>query len=90
MFYYIYVLESKKDGEWYTGCTKDLKTRLRIHDEGKVKVTKDRRPLKIIYSEACRDKYDAYRREKFLKSGPGKRYLKNRLKNYLNDKVNEN
>ncbi len=81
--YYTYVLESREDGNWYTGCCKDLEQRLSQHNEGKVKSTRDRRPLELIYYEACLNKYDAYQREKYLKTGQGKRYLKNRLKNYL-------
>lgn len=83
--FYIYVLESKKDGDWYTGCTRDLKQRLRQHKRGLVDSTKNRRPLRLVYYEACHNKDDAYRREKYLKTGPGKRYLKNRLRGYLND-----
>ena len=84
-WYYIYVLESQKDGNWYTGYTNDLKKRLKEHNDGKNTSTKYRRPLKLIYSEACLNEQDARAREKYLKSGMGKRYLKNRLKKYLED-----
>jgi len=78
--YYNYLLESKKDKGWYTGYTKNLKKRFKEHNDGKVFSTKNRRPLKIIYYEVCHNKEDAKAREKYLKSGMGKRYLRNRLK----------
>lgn len=82
--WYTYVLESEKDGDWYTGSTGDLQQRLKDHNAGRVESTKNRRPLKTIYYEVCLNGQYARAREKFLKSGPGKRYLKNQLKRYLN------
>jgi putative endonuclease len=82
---YVYVLQSENDNKFYTGSTKDLKKRISEHMNGRVKSTKDRLPMKLIYYEACIDEKDARAREKYLKSGMGKRYLKNRLKNYLMD-----
>ena len=81
--YYVYVLLSEDDKLFYTGATADLKARLKQHNEGKVLSTKKRRPLKLIYYEACPSKEDAFRREKYLKTGMGKRYLRNRLKDTL-------
>ena len=83
--HYIYVLISKKDGKFYTGSTNDLKRRLDEHNAGKVESTKRRKPLKLIYYEACIDEKDARKREKYLKSGMGKKYIRNRLKNYLDN-----
>ena len=84
MYYYVYVLQSDKDNLWYTGYTSDIKNRLQLHNDGKVESTKDRRPLKLIYFEVCLNQQDATRREKYLKSGNGKIYLRNRLRNYFN------
>jgi putative endonuclease len=84
MYYYIYVLQSEKDNLWYTGYTSDLKNRLILHNSGKVESTKNRQPLKLIYFEGCLNQQDATRREKYLKSGNGKIYLKSRLRNYFN------
>jgi len=83
--YYVYILISGKDAKFYTGSTKDLKRRLNEHNNGRVDSTKDRLPLKLIYYEACIDEIDARAREKYLKSGMGKRYIRNRLKKYLKD-----
>jgi putative endonuclease len=54
--------------------------RLKEHEEGKVPSTRFRRPLRLIYYEACLEATDAYRRERYLKTGRGKRYLRPRLK----------
>jgi putative endonuclease len=83
MFYYTYILRSDVDGQLYTGCTNDLRKRLRQHTDGHVVSTSKRRPLELLYYEACMDQSDAFAREKYLKSGMGKRYLKNRLKRFL-------
>ena len=60
---YVYVLRSVLDGQLYTGCTRDLRSRVALHNAGKVLSTKDRRPLELIYYEACLKEQDAFRRE---------------------------
>ncbi len=79
MYYYTYVLKSKKDGKLYTGFTNDLRKRLSEHNSGKSIYTKGRGPFFVIYYEACLLKEKAMSRELYLKTGMGKRYLKNRL-----------
>ncbi|MBI4387740.1 MAG: GIY-YIG nuclease family protein [Candidatus Omnitrophica bacterium] len=80
---YVYVIRSKKDNRWYTGFSTDLRKRLKQHHEGEVYSTKTRGPFDLIYYEACLNEGDARAREKYLKSGMGKRYLKNRLRRFL-------
>ena len=80
---YVYVLKSTKYGKWYTGCAEDLRKRFCDHNEGKVLSTKGRGPFEMIYYEASLNAKDAFAREKYLKSGMGKRYLRNRLKHFL-------
>ena len=80
---YVYLLKSLKDRELYTGATNNLKERVERHNKGLVKATKYRRPLKLIYYEASLNIKDAYKREIYLKTAWGKRYLKNRLKEYF-------
>lgn len=82
-FYYVYVLQSEKDSNFYVGYTSDVNRRVEEHNDGKVPSTKDRRPLKLIYWEGCLNQQDATRREKYLKTAWGKRYIKNRLKEYF-------
>jgi putative endonuclease len=79
MFYYTYILKSKKDKKLYTGFTNDLRKRLLQHNTGKSTYTKGRGPFEIIYYEACLLEEKARSRELYLKTGMGKRYLKNRL-----------
>ena len=79
--FYTYVLKSEKDGKLYVGFCEDLKIRLKEHQNGFVKSTKNRRPLVLIYYEACKDKQDAINREKQLKTGFGRAYLKRRITN---------
>jgi len=81
--HYVYVLVSKKDGDKYVGYTKNLKLRFEQHAKGLVGCTKSRRPLKLVYYEACLNQQDATQREKYLKSYYGKMFLRRRLRSYL-------
>jgi putative endonuclease len=81
--YYVYVLRSLKDKMLYTGFTGNLKKRYQEHKDGLVYSTKNRRPLEVIYYEAYTHRDDGLRREKYLKSGMGKRDLRNRLRKGL-------
>lgn len=81
--YYTYVLKSKKDGNNYVGYTHDLAERFEQHKNGYVESTRDRRPLTLVYYEACNNKTDALRREKHLKTYYGRIYLAKRLKSYF-------
>jgi putative endonuclease len=83
VFYFVYVLRSIKDKKFYTGYTENLKLRFEQHKKGLVESTKDRRPLDLIYYEACLNQKDAIRREKYFKIYFGKMFLKKRLKSYL-------
>jgi len=82
MFFYAYVLLSFKDNEHYIGYTGNLRKRLEEHNSGKNFSTKSRRPLKLIYFEACLNENDAKQREKYFKSTIGRRYLSRRLWNW--------
>jgi putative endonuclease len=81
--HYVYILQSLIDNKFYTGYTPDLKQRIDKHNSGRVTATRGRKPLKLVYYEACLNKDDAIKREKYLKTSWGKRYIKSRLKNYL-------
>ena len=83
MYYYVYVLISENDNKFYTGYTSDLRKRVEEHNKGIVASTKNRRPLRLIYFEGCLNQQDSTRREKYLKSGNGKIYIRNRMKNYF-------
>lgn len=77
--YYVYILYSEKDKLLYTGFTPNLKSRLKCHQDGFVKATKFRRPLKLIYYESYLRELDARKREVYLKGGSGKNSLKIQL-----------
>ena len=79
MFYYTYVLKSDIDEKLYIGWTVNLSRRFKKHTNGLVVSTKNRRPLKLIYYEACLSREKAIHREKELKSGFGRAYLKRRM-----------
>lgn len=81
--YYIYVLKSEIDQNLYVGYSSDMNNRIVQHNAGLVPSTKNRRPLQLIYYEACLNQQDATHREKYLKTSWGKRYIKARLKNYI-------
>jgi len=81
--YYTCVLQSLSDHKFYIGFTQNLKQRFEQHEKGLVQSTKHRRPLKLVYYEACLDRADATHREKYFKTYHGKMYLGKRLKSYL-------
>ena len=80
--FYTYLLQGK-DGELYTGFTKDLRKRLKEHNQGLNSSTKRYRPWKLIYYEASLSEIDARRREGYLKTSKGRSLLKRRIKDYL-------
>jgi putative endonuclease len=61
----------------------DLRRRLAEHKRGASFATKSRGPWKLIYYEAYLDERDAKGRERYLKSGAGRRFLRHQLRNYL-------
>lgn len=83
--YYVYVLQSEKDEKFYTGFTRDLEKRIEEHNSGVSKATNQRIPLKLVYYEFCLNHKDAMKRERYLKTTWGKRYIRNRIANYLRE-----
>jgi putative endonuclease len=75
--YYVYVLQSEKDGHLYVGMSQNVEKRLKEHNNGKVFSTKGFRPWKIIHiTKACPTWAEARKKEKLFKSG----YIKEMLK----------
>jgi len=81
--YYVYTLLSLKDNKLYIGRTSDLRRRLGEHARGEVSSTRNRRPLKLVHYEYFVNGGDAKSREVFLKSGYGRKNLKETLKRTL-------
>ena len=82
-WFYTYVLVCEKTGTFYTGATGDLRKRLEQHRNGEVFFTRNRGSIQLVYYEACLNRDDAFRRERYLKTGMGKRFIKNRIKGGL-------
>ncbi len=75
----VYVLRSEKDGDLYVGCTSDLPKRIDYHRRGRVRSTKYRTPLLLIYQENFGNKYEAFKMERFYKTAKGKKLLKEKI-----------
>ncbi len=73
--YYIYVLKSIQYKTRYVGSTEDIERRLQQHNTGKVRYTKGRMPWKLIYHESFSTRSEAVLRERFLKTGQGRKFL---------------
>ncbi len=81
--FYVYILKSIKDNNLYIGFSNNLKRRINEHNQGKNFSTSYRRPFKLIYYEAYLSEDDAKKREKFLKTGWGRNYIRRNLQNTL-------
>ena len=75
---FVYVLKSEIDDRLYVGLTQNVEKRLKEHNRGKTRSTKGYRPWQLIYVEEYPDRPTARKREKYLKSGYGKQWLKNK------------
>lgn len=82
MKYYVYIIKSS-EGFRYTGCTEDLQKRLKEHNNKSVSFwTKRDADWKLIYKEEFENKSEALKREKWLKTGIGRDFLKNNVGDY--------
>ncbi len=71
----VYVLLSQKDNKRYIGFSDDVARRLEEHNRGYSKATRGRGPFKIVHTEEYPTRKEARKREKFLKSGQGRKFL---------------
>ena len=83
MFYYVYILQSRKDKSLYISYTSNLEKRFKKHNNGENLATKPFRPYNLIFYEAFLQRIDAKNREEYLKSGYGRRTIKGMLKKYF-------
>jgi len=79
--YFVYVIQSEVDKRLYVGLSHNVAKRLKSHNNGENFSTKGFRPWKLVYQEEIGTREDARKREKYLKSGYGKEFLKNLVKN---------
>ena len=77
--FYTYILRSRFDNKLYVGWCKDLKRRIKEHNNSLVEATRNRLPMEIVYYEACLSEQKAIKREKYFKTGFGRRFLKTRI-----------
>lgn len=75
--YIVYALKSKNKNYIYVGLTQNFDERLRRHNNGYEKTTKPYKPFKLIHREDYPSRIEARAREKYLKSGIEKEFLKN-------------
>ena len=76
MIYYVYALSSLTRRYIYVGLTNSLERRVKQHQNGHEKTTAPYRPFRLIHSECHATRKTAREREKYLKSGVGKEFLK--------------
>ena len=77
--FYVYIIQSSKDGSYYTGHCAVLKDRLKQHNAGKTRSTKNKRPWRIVYHEEYKTKAEAYKRELQIKKYKGGNAFKSLL-----------
>jgi putative endonuclease len=82
-FQYVYILKSEGSDFIYTGCTNNLRRRLKEHNNKEELSTKAYAPFELIHYEAYKDKRDAYRREGYLKTSKGKTTLRTMLREHF-------
>ncbi len=73
---YVYAIASESCKYIYVGLAYDWEGRIARHQAGRERTTKPYRPFRVIYLEECVDRVAARHREKYLKSGAGKEFLK--------------
>ena len=74
----VYVLQCADDS-LYVGLSRDVQRRLNEHAVGRGRWTRSRLPVKLVYQEVHPSRAEARNREKYLKSGWGKQWLKRKL-----------
>ncbi|PIR73850.1 MAG: endonuclease [Candidatus Moranbacteria bacterium CG10_big_fil_rev_8_21_14_0_10_35_21] len=79
--YFVYIIKSEKSGKYYIGVTSNLIQRLRHHNSGANKSTKNRGPWLLVFQENFNDKKSAWLREKQIKSYNGGEAFKKLIKN---------
>ena len=78
--YYVYILKSLNTGKYYIGSTANIERRLKEHMFGNSRYTQNRGPWELVHFEKKKTLSEAEKREKFLKTGDGRRVLSNILK----------
>ncbi len=77
---YVYVIKSKVANRLYVGMSENVEKRLIEHNKGITQSTKPYRPWDLVFFEELNNRMEARQREKYLKSGVGKEFIKEKLK----------
>lgn len=78
--YYLYIIQSIKNGKYYIGATKNIDRRLDEHNRGKSKSTKNFVPYKLIYKENFNTLLEARKREYYIKLQKSKKFIESLIK----------
>jgi putative endonuclease len=78
--FYVYAIKSLKRNYIYVGMTDELERRIDQHQKGYEKTTRAYRPFSLIYTEPHENRDSARKREKYLKTAGGKRFLRSLIK----------
>ena len=73
--FYVYVILSSSHNNRYIGSTDNVVKRVDEHNKGKCRYTSGRKPWTLVYKEQYATRSEAIKREKFLKSGQGRKWL---------------
>ncbi|MEA3493168.1 MAG: GIY-YIG nuclease family protein [Candidatus Margulisiibacteriota bacterium] len=79
--FYLYILQSKKNGKFYIGSTSNLDKRLKEHNSGKTKSARGLIPLEIVYTESYSSNSDARKRESYIKRRKSRKYIESLFNN---------
>jgi len=75
MGYYIYIIQSQKNNSYYVGQTNNIEDRLKRHNSGRSKYTKNKLPWKLVYTEVFKTRKEAVKREKEIKNKKSRKYI---------------
>jgi len=75
--YYVYILESEGQGKYYIGSTRDLGSRIKAHNAGKIRSTKAFFPYRVVYKEEFATYTEARKKELLIKSKKSREFIKN-------------
>jgi putative endonuclease len=75
MSYFVYIIQSKKDGRFYIGSTNNLTERVERHNQGRSRYTKSRGPWELVYKEEHHDRSTAMKKEKEIKNRKSRQFI---------------
>lgn len=78
--FYVYVLQSERTGRHYIASTSDLARRLAEQNSDLAAATKHRGPWQLVHQEYFPTRGEAMSRERYLKTGQGRREIEALLK----------